>query len=184
MARKAGGAHPDAPASAGGAGVDVRLADDAAGVEALVPLLLLAEPSERALRWSLAHLSDAVYRLDVGGALAGAATVRWEGDPCEIVELAVGPDRQGQGLGRRFLDWIAAEARRRGRRAVEVGTANASLGNIAFYQKCGFRMDHVRPDYFWYYPEPVVEHGIVARDMLVLRLDLAPRPAAGRRRAR
>ena len=169
MSRKAAGARA---APAGDAATQVRLVDDPAEVEALVPLLLLAEPSERALRWSLAHLSDAVYRLDAGGALAGAATVRWEGDPCEIVELAVSPERHGQGLGRRFLDWIAAEARRRGRRAVEVGTANASLGNIAFYQRCGFRMHHVRRDYFGYYREPRVEHGIEVRDLLVFRREV------------
>ncbi len=159
----------------------VRRVDDEAGREALVPLLLLAEPSERALRWSLAHLSDAVYRLDApgapaggagDGAPAGAVTMRWEGDPCEIVELAVAEGRQGQGLGRHFLDWIAGEARRRGKRAVEVGTANASLGNIAFYQRCGFRMHHVRRDYFTYYRTPRVEHGIEVRDLLVFRREL------------
>ena len=150
-------------------------------VEPLVPLLLRAEPSERALRWSLAHLSDAVYRLDVDGlppsgapdaGPAGAVTMRWEGDPCEIVELAVAETRQGQGLGRRFLDWIAAEARRRGKRVVEVGTANASLGNIAFYQRCGFRMHHVRRDYFSYHRAPVFEHGIEVRDLLVFQRDV------------
>ncbi len=141
-------------------------------IESLIPLLLLAEPSEPSLRWSIRNLSDAVYRLDADGELAGAATVRWEGDPCEIVELAVDPGRQGRGLGRRFLDWIAAEARRRGRRAVEVGTANASLGNIAFYQRCGFRMHHVRRDYFGYYREPRVEHGIEVRDLLVFRREV------------
>ncbi len=156
----------------------VRAVDDPAEIEALVPLLLLAEPSERALRWSLAHLSDAVYRLDVEGtgdaaaAPAAAATVRWEGDPCEIVELAVADAQQGRGLGRHFLGWIAAEARRRRKRAVEVGTANASLGNIAFYQRCGFRMHHVRRDYFSYYRAPRVEHGIEVRDLLVFRRDV------------
>lgn len=159
------------PAPAAGAEIGVREATGA-DVEALVPLLLLAEPSERALRWSLAHLSDAVYRLDVGGTLAGAATLRWDGDPCEIVELAVAGERHGQGLGRHFLGWIAGEARRRGKRAIEVGTANASLGNIAFYQRCGFRMHHVRRDYFSYYRAPRVEHGIEVRDLLVFRREV------------
>ena len=177
MSAPRGEARADAPArgtpgTAGTAGTVVRAVDAPAEVEALVPLLLLAEPSERALRWSLAHLSDAVYRLDADGALAGAATLRWEGDPCEIVELAVAPERQGRGLGRVFLDWIVGESRRRGRRAVEVGTANASLGNIAFYQRCGFRMHHVRRDYFSYMRAPRVEHGIEVRDLLVFRREV------------
>jgi GNAT superfamily N-acetyltransferase len=139
----------------------------------LVPLLLLAEPSAPSLRWSLRNLSDAVYRLDDDGVLAGAATVRWAGDPCEIVELAVAEERQGRGLGRALVAWLLAEARRRGKGAMEVGTANASLGNIAFYQKVGFRMDHVRKDYFWYDRSDRVEHGIPVRDLLVFRYELA-----------
>jgi GNAT superfamily N-acetyltransferase len=166
---------------------------DGPDVEPLIPILLLAEPSERALRWSLAHLSDAVYRVDTDGddraddagtrvrtvdgapthgAPAAAVTMRWDGDPCEIVELAVTPERQGRGLGGRGLDWIADEARRRGKRAVEVGTSNASLGNLAFYQRGGFRMHHVRRDYFSYYRTPRVEHGIEVRDLLVFRREL------------
>lgn len=149
-------------------------------IDALIPLLLLAEPSEPSLRWSLENLSDAVYRLDVDGTLAAAATVRWDGDPCEIVELAVAEARHGQGLGRLMIDWLLAEARRHGKQAMEVGTANASLGNIAFYQKCGFRMERVRKDYFWYHRTPVIEHGIVVRDLLVFRRVLVEEAPAGR----
>jgi GNAT superfamily N-acetyltransferase len=153
-------------------------------VEALVPLLLLAEPSESALRWSLANLSDAAYRADAAGALVGAATVRWEGEASEIVELAVAAARHGEGIGRAVVAWLLDEARRRGKRAMEVGTSNASIGNIAFYQKCGFRMHRVRHDYFWYHRAPVVENGILVRDLLVFRADLdgdEPRRGAGRR---
>ena len=147
---------------------------DPADVERVVPLLLLAEPSERSLRWSLDHLSDAVYEMRSDGALVGAATVRWEGDPCEIVELGVSASEQGKGLGKRFVAWLLDEGRRRGKCAMEVGTANASIGNIAFYQKCGFRMHHVRRDYFWYDRRPRYEHGIRVRDLLVFRHDLTP----------
>jgi uncharacterized protein (DUF427 family) len=33
-------------------------------------------------------------------------------------------------------------------------------------------MDHIRPDYFWYYRTPIYENGIRIRDMLVFRYDL------------
>jgi len=141
--------------------------------DALVPLLLLAEPSRSALRWSLVNLSDTVYRVDAGDELVAAATLRWDDEPAELVELGVDPRVQGHGVGRWVVGWLVDEARRRGRRALEVGTRNASIGNIAFYQKCGFRMARVRPDYFWYYDEPQVEHGIVVRDLLVFRYELA-----------
>jgi N-acetylglutamate synthase-like GNAT family acetyltransferase len=141
-------------------------------IEPLIPLLLQAEESERALRWGLANLVDSVYRADENDTLVGAATMQWRGDPCEIMELAIAPERQGQGLGLQFVLWLLDEARRRGKSAVLVGTANSSIGNIAFYQKCGFRMDQVRKDYFWYYRKPVYEHGIQIRDMLVFRYEL------------
>ncbi len=142
--------------------------------EDLIPVLLQAEESERALRWSLDHLIDAVYRMDDGGLLLGAVTVQWRNDPCEIMELAIAADRHGQGLGRQLVTWVIEEARRRGKHQMLVGTANSSIGNIAFYQKLGFRMDHVRQDYFRYYHEPIFENDIQIRDLLVFRLDIAP----------
>jgi GNAT superfamily N-acetyltransferase len=151
-------------------------------LEELIPLLLLAEPSEPALRWGLANLSDAVYRMDDDGALVGAASVQWRAAPCEIEELGIAPERQGQGLGRRLIAWLGEEARRRGYRQMVVGTANSSLGNIAFYQKCGGRMDHIRPNYFRYYGRPVSEGGIQKIDLLVFRFDLGKESTPQRRR--
>lgn len=148
---------------------------------AVVPLLLLAEPSASALEWSLANLSDTIYRFDLGATLVGAATMRWRDDPSELVELAVGVAHQGHGVGRRIVEWLVAEGRRRERRAIEVGTSSTSLGNIAFYQKCGFRPSAVRRDYFWYYRGEKRENGIPIRDMLVFRYDLVPEPQRDRR---
>lgn len=143
-------------------------------LETIVPLLLLAEPSQRALSWSLDNLSDTAYRLDVNGRLIGAATVRWDDEPTEIVELAVAAAEQGRGYGRALVEWLLEEARRRHKKAMIVGTRNSSIGNLAFYQKCGFRMDHIRADYFWYYGRQEVENGIPVRDLVVFRYDFAP----------
>jgi GNAT superfamily N-acetyltransferase len=142
-------------------------------VAALLPLLLLAEPSESALRWSLNNLSDTAYGMEESGMLVGAATLRWHKAPCEIIELAIVQERQGQGLGRQFIEWLIAEGRRRGKAEILVGTANSSIDNIIFYQKCGFRMHKVRRDYFWYHREPLIEDGLQVRDMIVFRYDLA-----------
>ncbi|MGV0107067.1 GNAT family N-acetyltransferase [Nostoc sp. DSM 114167] len=143
-------------------------------LEALIPILLLAEESERALRWGLANLVDAVYRMDDNEHLVGAATMKWRSDPCEIMELGIAPEFQRQGLGKEFVAWLIQEAKQRGKKQMLVGTSNSSLGNIAFYQKCGFRMDRVRHDYFWYLPQPSYENSIQIQDMLVFRLDLVP----------
>lgn len=153
-------------------------------IDALIPLLLLAEPSERALQWGLENLSDAVYRMDDDGVPVAAATMRWKGHPCELHEIGVDPSRQGQGLGRMLVGWLLDEGRRRGKRAMVVGTTNTAIGNILFYQKCGFRMDAVRKDYFWYYRPPRFESGVRVLDMLLLRCELEPAPRASRRTPR
>jgi len=152
---------------------DIRVAEVPRNeVDSLIPILALAEPSERALRWSLRNLSDTAYRMQVRGEAVGAVSVRWDDEPAEIVELAIVEAWQGRGLGRRFIDWLVVEAKRRKRRALVVGTRNASIGNIAFYQRCGFRMDRVRRDYFTYYPTPVYENGIEVLDLLMFRYEL------------
>lgn len=152
---------------------------DADEIEAVIPILAQPEESEEALRWGLANWIDAVYRLDDDGTPVGAATMRWRIEPCEIMEMAIIPGRHGRGLGKHLVGWLIEEARRRGKRALVVGTANSSIGNIVFYQKAGLRMDHVRKDYFWYYEEPIYEDGLRIRDLLVFRIDLPPADEAG-----
>lgn len=142
-------------------------------VNAILPILLLAESSESALRWSLSNLSDTIYRAEDDGQVVAAATMRWDSEPCEIVELAVAEHLQGQGVGRKIIESLFAEAQHRGKQRILVGTGNSSIGNIVFYQKCGFRMDHVRRDYFRYHHEPEIEDGILLRDMIVFSYDLA-----------
>jgi GNAT superfamily N-acetyltransferase len=142
-------------------------------IEELIPVLLQAEASESALHWSLQNLSDTVYRMDEDGKLVGAATLRWHKEPVEIIELAIAETSHGQGLGRRLIEFLIAEARRRGKTEIFVGTANSSIGNILFYQKCGFRMDSIRKDYFWYQQPPDYENGLKVQDLLVFRYDLA-----------
>jgi ribosomal protein S18 acetylase RimI-like enzyme len=111
--------------------------------------------------------------MDDDGQLVGAATMQWRDDGCEMIELAIAPERHGQGLGKHLVTWLLEEARRCSKRQMLVGTANSSIDTIAFYQKCGFRMDQIRKDYFSYYREPHYEDGIQVRDMLVFRYELA-----------
>ncbi|MEM8532585.1 MAG: GNAT family N-acetyltransferase, partial [Chloroflexota bacterium] len=153
-------------------------------IEGLIPLLLEAEPLERALRWSLANLVDVVYRIDDAQKLIGVVSLQWRDEPAEIIDLAVHADRRGQGIGKKIIAWLLNEGRRRRKSEILVGTANSSVNNIAFYQKCGFRIDHVRKDYFWYYEDPLFEHGIRVRDMLVFRVDLHAEPFEAQQRLR
>lgn len=139
----------------------------------LLPILADAEEGEERIRAALLDRTCTTYASWLDGQLAGAAVVRWEEDePSEIVYIAVAAALRGRGYGKQIIRVIQEELRSRGGHALLVGTANAALANIAFYQKCGFRMFAIRRDYFAYIQPPIAEHGIVLRDMLVLRYDL------------
>jgi len=145
-----------------------------ADFEPLVPVLSEADENDDRIRAEIRLPGRAAYRGRVGDEVVGAATMRWEQDEGEIVHIAVLPQRRGQGLGKAIVEALLAVAAERGVASVVVGTANSSLDNIAFYQHCGFRMDHVRRDYFDYLDEPVIEQGIPMRDMLVFRRTSRP----------
>lgn len=142
-----------------------------AEVESLLPILRDADEGEQRIRDTLmdgVHLSYAAFD---DGRLVGAATMYWEQDESEIRYIAVEPEVRGKGYGKAIIAALLEEARCRGTHALLVGTATCSFDNLAFYQKCGFRMDHVRRDYFAYIQPPMMENGIPLRDMVVLRYD-------------
>ena len=63
---------------------------------------------------------------------------------------------RAKGYGRQVIAALQAELPSHGR-ILLVGTANSALDNIAFYQKCGFRMRAVKPDFFAYIQPPIRE---------------------------
>jgi len=139
----------------------------------LLPMLLDAEEGEERVRAVLLDPACTAYAAWLDGQLAGAAVVRWEeAGPSEIIYIEVADALRGRGYGKQFIQALQSELPQYGGRSLLVGTANASLENIAFYQKCGFRMYEIRRDYFAYIQPPIQEHGIPLRDMLVLRYDL------------
>lgn len=108
------------------------------------------------------------------GQLVGAAMLCWEtavpGEG-EIEYIAIVREQRSRGYGRQLMACLIAEARTRGITSLLVGTDNTALDTIAFYQRCSFRMDHVRRDFFSYIQPPLICNGIPLRDMLVLRCD-------------
>jgi ribosomal protein S18 acetylase RimI-like enzyme len=147
---------------------------DGAEAEKLVPVLHDAEEDDARIRAALRDPACRAYAGTAGDETVAAAVVRWpDGEPGEILYLAVAATRRGQGHGRRMVAAIQDELPKHGRRLL-VGTANCALDNIAFYQKCGFRMYAVKPDYFDYIQPPLIENGIVMRDMIVFRYDVEP----------
>ncbi|HIW19823.1 MAG TPA: GNAT family N-acetyltransferase [Candidatus Alistipes pullicola] len=91
----------------------------------------------------------------------------------EVVNLAVHADFQHQGIGKSLIEYAKHKSRSERCSVLEVGTANAGTGQLAFYQKCGFEIDGIDRDFFRRnYPEPIFENGIECRHMVRLRIEL------------
>jgi ribosomal protein S18 acetylase RimI-like enzyme len=140
--------------------------------EALVPLLLEADESEPVLR---SYLYDGeLYRIVSGSQLVGAVLLIPEGpDAVEIKNIALAKEHRRHGLGRAAIEAVAELSRRGGAARLLVGTSDSSAGTIAFYRRVGFHDAGRLVGFFDAYPEPVVEDGIVAHDMVrfEMRLD-------------
>ena len=91
----------------------------------------------------------------------------------EVVNIAVTPDRQRQGIGTALLQHAIRTARKAGFRLLEIGTGDSGTGQIALYERCGFVRCGIDIDYFRkHYPAPIFENGIECRHMVRLRLEL------------
>jgi GNAT superfamily N-acetyltransferase len=140
--------------------------------ERLLPMLLLADESEPVVRAYLDRGDLFVIRED--GVDVGVLLLLSEDDAVEVKNLAVVEDRRGRGIGRAALRFAATWAAEAGAARLLVGTADTSLDTIGFYERSGFRRTGVRAGFFDAYPEPVVEDGVRAHDMVMLERPLRP----------
>lgn len=91
----------------------------------------------------------------------------------ELANVAVCEERQGEGIGRQLIAHAIKTAREQKFSKLEVGTANGGTGQLAFYQKCGFRMEWIDRDFISRnYPKPIIENGIECRDMVRMGMEL------------
>lgn len=133
-------------------------------------LFRLAEDSEVKLREYIDH-GQVWVALAPDGEVLGhlQAVADPSGSSWEVLNTAVAEHRRGTGIGARLLERACREARRAGAHRVELATAAADIGNLRFYQRCGFRMSRVVRDAFGPdtgYPEPILIDGIPLRDQI------------------
>ncbi len=87
----------------------------------------------------------------------------------EIKNIAVQTDFQGKGIGSFLLKDAFERAKELGFQSLLIGTGDASLKQLALYQRVGFKKHDVIKDFFIdNYPEPIFENGIQLKDMIVL----------------
>ena len=92
-----------------------------------------------------------------------------EGDGVlEIKNIAVDPAFRGRGYGRALVEYVASRFADR-YSVLQVGTGDSPL-TVPFYEKCGFVRHHVIRNFFTdNYDHPIVEAGVLLKDMVVLQ---------------
>lgn len=134
-----------------------------------LPLLLLGDEQESMIDRYLERGTLYVWR--EGEEVQGVCVVTEEGDGVlELKNIAVAPSFQRKGVGKAM---IQALAERYGGeyRVLQAGTGEVP-STMGFYQRCGFTLSHRVKDFFLQYDHPIVEDGVLLRDMVYFRREL------------
>ncbi|WP_241535967.1 GNAT family N-acetyltransferase [Indiicoccus explosivorum] len=135
-------------------------------------LLLEADPSEEMIS---RYITDSrILAAEENGRMIGVCVVlAVSPEIAEIKNIAVAERARGRGIAKSLIKEAAVYAKREKFSAIEIGTGNSSLDQLALYQKCGFRIAAVERDFFTrHYPKPIFENGIQCRDMIRLQYKL------------
>ncbi len=152
----------------------MRIVPAGAERDAYLPLLFLADDSEPEVQ-GYYQTGDLYAFDDADGPVAVTLAIPRADGSVELKSVAVESSRHNAGIGRRMLAAVLSDLKARGVARVVVGTASSGTGQLAFYQKAGFRLHSVERDYFTTargYPEGLEENGIPVRDMVWMDQDL------------
>lgn len=143
----------------------------------LRPLFELADDSPAAIDRSISSGRVLVAR-DQAGTIIGhlQLVAGLAAETHEIKNLAVRQRDQGRGVGRRLVERAFAVCREEGGHTVTVVAAMADIGNLRFYQRCGFRAVEVIPEVFTPaegYPIDLAADGIPVLDAMRFAYDLS-----------
>ena len=132
-------------------------------------LLLLADEQESMIDHYLEK--GTMYVLCDKGIKAVCVVTDEGGGILEIKNLAVDPDCQKRGYGKRMINFISSHYKDKFE-ILQVGTGDSPL-TIPFYEKCGFRRSHSIENFFTdNYDHPIFECGVQLVDMTYLRKEL------------
>ncbi|EPE6996785.1 GNAT family N-acetyltransferase [Listeria monocytogenes] len=132
-------------------------------------LLLEADPSEKQIAKYLdkSHVFQLMHDDIVIGIIC---LFPLNNDQLEIMNIAVSSDYRNQGIGKKLLEKAFDYVIHKHFLKIIVKTGNSSIDQLAFYQKNGFRMQHIIPNYFTenYPNQTITENGIVCLDQIIL----------------
>ncbi|WP_176586226.1 GNAT family N-acetyltransferase [Priestia megaterium] len=135
-------------------------------------LLLLADPSEEIVKEYIKR--GECFIAEENNFVVGVyVLLPTRPETVELVNIAVNEEFQNKGIGRQLVKDAIKQAHSKGYKTIEVGTGNSSIGQLALYQKCGFRIVGIDKDFFIrHYSEPIFENNIQCQDMIRLSQDL------------
>ena len=100
------------------------------------------EPAPMTADYAAHVRSDRVWVAIEDDAIVGLVVLVPEADQLYLDTIAVRPDAQGSGIGRRLLDLAEAEALRLGLTAVTLCTNELMTENLAYYPRRGYEQTH------------------------------------------
>ena len=105
--------------------------------------------------------------------VCAACVVTDEGDSTlELKNIAVYPEFQRQGLGKRLITYIENKFGGRFSRMI-LGTGDSTL-TVPFYEKCGYKKCGVIKNFFIdNYDHPIIEAGVQLCDMICFEKELS-----------
>jgi ribosomal protein S18 acetylase RimI-like enzyme len=96
------------------------------------------EPAPMLVDYEAAIMARETWVLVEGDETSGVLVMRPENDHLFVETVAVRPDRQGSGLGRRLMAFVEEAARGRGLREIQLYTNEKMEENLPFYRSLGF----------------------------------------------
>ena len=107
--------------------------------------LIGREPMPMKVDYSVAIAEHDFDLLCDGETIVGLIETEHRPDHLWIENVAVHPDRQGQGLGKRLLKWAERRAEIAGTGELRLLTNEAFEANIKLYKAVGYRIDRTEP---------------------------------------
>lgn len=134
-----------------------------------IDLLLLADEQESMIDRYLER--GDMFVLDDGGVKAICVVTDEEDGVCELKNIAVTPEYQRKGYGKRLIKYLLTHYIGKYTRII-VGTGDVPSA-VGFYTSCGFKYSHRIKNFFTdNYDHPMIEDGVLLKDMIYLKREI------------
>ena len=136
-------------------------------------LLLLADPDKAKIN---AYLDKAlIYACRRKKKIIGVLVLEQKGKNAEIKNIAVKEEYQNRKIGRSLIEHAIEWSKRNRMKTLKIKTGSNGNLQLKLYQKMGFRITRVHPDYFLReYKQPIFENGLQCSDQVELEYKIYP----------